>query len=908
MHYYLFSLLLLLSTVLSLSCGRENHGNSETQATYLLAASDLPAYEQTIDHKGLIANEINWTEDWGMRNRATAIYRTHCYSCHGNQEQPGSLPNSKKFWQDTLKNGADPYSMYQTITRGFGQMPPHPQLVPRQKYEVIAFIREEFMKPHNPSQYVEVDTDYLDRLPKGPDKGPDPSPYHPWSEMNYGNWLIRCYEMADSSAPPKHISGGRAPLANEDYSEVNFAYKGIAVRLDEGEGGIAAGNTFALFDHDLMRFVGAWQGEGFIDWEDILLDDQHNVYPRTVGKQIFANPITPGWANPETGSFDDPREKGLDGRPFGPLPRSWTHYKGLYRYGDKVVISYTVDRSKVLESYDMSVVDGRKIIIRHIRIDRNDRELKLRIAPDSMSASVKGINQEIRRENGFLTLQLPPGENRQFSVFAGALPQQELDRITSESPSTPNLLDFTRGGPALYPETLTSPIIPGNDNDPYAVDVMVLPQENPWKSRMRPTGIDFMDNGEVAVVSTIDGEVWRVEGITRKTGELSWKRIATGMFQPLGIKVHEGKIYVSCRDQIVILRDLNGDGETDFYESFNSDHQVTEHFHEFAMGLQTDDEGNFYYAKSGRHARTSLVPQHGTLIKVSADGETSEILARGFRAANGVCINPDGSFYVTDQQGFWNPMNRINRVTKSGFYGNMWGYGSPADSSDEAMIQPMCWIDMKYDRSPSELVWAESDQWGPLSGSLLNLSYGYGKVFVVMPQKVGDMEQGGMVEMPVPQFPTGIMRARFNPKDGQFYGCGMAAWATSRMIQVGGLYRIRYTGKPLNSPVELKAMKEGMKIIFSQPLDKAIAMNPESFEINTWDIKRTRAYGSKRFNTKTLDISEITLSEDGKTVFIHLPEIQSTWIMEILYDLKSRDGASFSGAIQNSVYQLEEEV
>ena len=143
------------------------------------------------------------------------------------------------------------------------------------------------------------------------------------------------------------------------------------------------------------------------------------------------------------------------------------------------------------------------------------------------------------------------------------------------------------------------------------------------------------------------------------------------MFQPLGIKFHEGKIYVGCRDQIAVLHDLNGDGETDYYESFNSDHQVTEHFHEFAMGLQTDDAGNFYYAKSGRHARESLVPQHGTLIRVSPDGDTSEIIAHGFRAANGVALNSDGSFIVTDQEGFWNPMNRINWVEEGGFYGNM---------------------------------------------------------------------------------------------------------------------------------------------------------------------------------------------------------------------------------------------
>jgi glucose/arabinose dehydrogenase len=208
------------------------------------------------------------------------------------------------------------------------------------------------------------------------------------------------------------------------------------------------------------------------------------------------------------------------------------------------------------------------------------------------------------------------------------------------------------------------------------------------------------------------------------------------MFQPLGIKYHNGELFVGCRNEIVKLVDLNGDEEIDFYKSFNNDHQVSDHFHEFAMGLQVDDDNNFYYAKSARHARTALIPQHGTLIKVSPDGSNSVIIAKGFRAANGVCMNPDGSFFVTDQEGHWNPMNRINRVTDGGFYGNMYGYGAPADSTDQAMLQPLCWIDMRMDRSPSELLWANSDKWGELNGQLLNLSYGYGKIYAVYQEEV----------------------------------------------------------------------------------------------------------------------------------------------------------------------------
>jgi hypothetical protein len=178
-----------------------------------------------------------------------------------------------------------------------------------------------------------------------------------------------------------------------------------------------------------------------------------------------------------------------------------------------------------------------------------------------------------------------------------------------------------------------------------------------------------------------------------------------------------------------VLVDLNGDGETDFYECFNNDHQVTEHFHEFAMGLQVDFAGNFYYAKSARHALPAVVPHHGTLLRVMQGGGKTEILATGFRAANGVCLNDDGTYFVTDQEGHWTPKNRINFVKDGGFYGNMFGYHDVKDSSDAAMEQPICWITNEFDRSPAELLWAPRDAWGPLGGSLLNLSYGYGKLY-----------------------------------------------------------------------------------------------------------------------------------------------------------------------------------
>ena len=51
--------------------------------------------------------------------------------------------------------------------------------------------------------------------------------------------------------------------------EGNFAYKGIALRLDSGAGGIARGKAWMMFGHDTLRVAAAWSGKGFIDWNGV---------------------------------------------------------------------------------------------------------------------------------------------------------------------------------------------------------------------------------------------------------------------------------------------------------------------------------------------------------------------------------------------------------------------------------------------------------------------------------------------------------------------------------------------------------------------------------------------------------------------------------------------------------------
>lgn len=863
----------------------------------LIGRAPLPEYEKNLDHAGLIKG---W--DKQSFNRGEKIYTHLCITCHGTREQAGSLPTALRFAGDKFKNGNDPFSMYQTLTKGYGMMTPQHWMVPKQKYDVIHYIREAYLKSYNPSQYAAVDQPYLDALPKGSEQGPNGVLHEPWAMMDYGPSLIATYEIPDLDSSNSHDKNPKHP------PKPNFAYKGIAIRLDPGEGGIARGHVFMMFDHDTMRMAAAWSEPGFIDYNCIHFNGRHQVHPRLVGKVHMGLPIGPGWANPANEDFEDPRLRGLDGQPYGPLPRDWAHYKGLYHFGQRVIVAYSVGKAEVLESpgYESDPQHPQVLIFnRTINIGPSPHDLLLRIAPATLAAQVVCQRPvSLLEKNGFKLLRIPATSTPiALKVLHCDGQQSMLDAYVRNSLPPQDLSPFLKGGPRHWPQLIKTPIKLGKPDGPFAMDTFAIPEANPWMAQTRLSGFDFFKDGDRAAICSWDGDVWLVRGLLSNDEHLSWQRIASGLFQPLGLKIVNEQIFVCCRDQIVRLHDLNGDGETDYYENFNNDHQVTEHFHEFAMGLQADAKGNFYYARAARHALKALVPHHGTLLQVTPDGRQTHILATGFRAPNGVCLNPDGTFFLTDQEGFWLPKNRINLVEVGSFHGNFWGYHNVKDASDAAMAQPVCWITNSFDRSPSELLWVSSDQWWPLKGSLLNFSYGYGKIFVVPFENVHGKVQGGMCALPLPPIPTGVMRGRFNPRDGQLYCCGLFAWAGNQ-TQPGGFYRVRYTGQPVYLPTQLKAVKTGINITYSDTLDASSVGDVKNYYVKVWDLKRSAAYGSQHYNERELKVKAASLSADGKTISLVIADLQPTWCMEIIYSVRTSRGKPVQGTIHNTIHQL----
>ena len=155
------------------------------------AIAPLPEYESRVDHAGLIRSL-----DQESFKRGEETFKLRCASCHGTLEEEGSMPTSLRFGSGKFKNGNDPFVMYQTLTHGYGMMNPQRWMVPQQKYEVIHYIREHFLKSHNEQQLFEIDDSFLASLPKGNTRGPKPVVSRPWTTMNYGPSMFNTIEVS----------------------------------------------------------------------------------------------------------------------------------------------------------------------------------------------------------------------------------------------------------------------------------------------------------------------------------------------------------------------------------------------------------------------------------------------------------------------------------------------------------------------------------------------------------------------------------------------------------------------------------------------------------------------------------------------------------------------------------------
>jgi len=591
-------------------------------------------------------------------------------------------------------------------------------------------------------------------------------------------------------------------------------------------------------------------------------------------------------------------------------------YEGILLQGNLVRLNYKIGGTEVTETPGIESGGGvtaftRSFLFRALVPSLPVLEIKgakgrydtldgvtvasLRMGDDRLTAvAVIGATLRISEEGRIELVDVDRKMHPVVKVFIWSGVPRELPQFAALVKES-RLLDPVPINPPQRWPPLSTKGMSGRDNGPYVVDTLTVPYDNPWKALMFLSGLDFFKNGDAAV-STIHGDVWIVRGIDEKLEHLTWKRYATGLYQALGLRIIDDTVYVLGRDRITRLVDTNSDGEADQYDNFCADLPTTDRGHDYITCLETDAAGNFYF-----------VSWHG-LYKVSADGKKTELLSTGFRNPNGLSVGPDGTITVAPQEGEWTPASMIAVASPGSYH----GYGGPKVTPERPLgyEPPLCWIPRGVDNSTGGQVWVTSDQWGPLQGSLLSLSFGQSSMMLVPREQVDGVCQGGVVPMKV-AFASGAIRGRFNPKDGQLYVVGTKGWV-SNATRDGSLQRVRYTGAKVHLPVEVHAVAGGLRLRFTEPLDREIAGDPDSWSAEMWNYKYAADYGSKEYSVANagveghdaVEIKSAKLSDDGRSVFLALPALRPAMQVRVRYSLRSADGAPVKGEYDGTIHRL----
>lgn len=722
----------------------------------------------------------------------------------------------------------------------------------------------------------------------------------PWQRQTDKDWVDPRFRKTDTGPT---FNG---TLDYPSWAGKVRAYKGTAVRL--GEKGEAA----VIFDRNRLRLAAGWTG-GFLNHSErrfALLNT-----PTPAGDIAFATAQGPGWAGPEVPA----------GPPTAPLPRDWGRFRGLYHHGKRVVLSYLVGDTGVLDAPWFE--DG--LFTRSVEVGRSDGTLRMlagELPADGELLIVRGITiAAVKREGVWHAVALKETPRARLAltgkrvevVFAAGKEAATAvvgmwtgkaddlkalaDRVAGTA--TPDVEAWTKPAAGRWGGPVVTKGEKGTGDGPFVVDTLTVPFDNPYNALFFMGGHDFLPDGRVACC-TAHGDVWLVKA-TDSLDRVEWKRFATGLYHPLGLKVVGGKVFVLERGQLTRLHDANEDGEADYYESFNADWHTGGGEHSYDTCLEADPEGNFFFFKTG----DTDTPSGGCLYRVSADGSKAEIFATGFRHPIGLGMSPRGEVSGADQQGNWMPATRIDFYQRGGFYGDMRAHHR--EKAPDTYDEPFCWLPQEADNSAGGQVWVPEGRFGPLAGECLHLSYGRCKAYLLLRQTVAGRPQGGAVDLGV-GFKSGSARGRFGP-DGHLYVTGLRGWQTAAADD-GCLQRVRYTGKPLTFPVGLAVEQDAVRLRFAEPVDRKSAGDVSKWRLEQWGYRWSASYGSKQYSVadperEGRDVARIelaTVSDDGRGVLLKVPGLRPSMQAKLSYDIRTAGGA-VTGAVYHTIHAVPKE-
>lgn len=398
--------------------------------------------------------------------------------------------------------------------------------------------------------------------------------------------------------------------------------------------------------------------------------------------------------------------------------------------------------------------------------------------------------------------------------------------------------------------------------------------------------IALMPEQEIAVTSR-RGDLWICTGAYgNDLSQVKWRKFAEGLHEPLGMFWKDGWLYLTQRPEVTRIKDSDGDGRGDIFETISSGWSIKGDYHEYAFGSEPDKEGNIWVALCLTGSFTADVPWRGWCVRVTPQGEMIPTCS-GIRSPGGIGFNAEGDAFYTDNQGPWNGSSSLKWLKPGSFQGNPQGnkyYADttamgkrPPDPNDKSRIlaerkripefvpPAVVFPHAKVGHSPSGIAAdTTGGKFGPWEKQLYVGEQTKSEVQRVYLEKVNGLYQGAVFHF-LGGFEAGIVPLRQAEDGTLFIGGTNRGWASSG-TKPFTFERVRWTGKTPFEMLSISALEDGFEVTFTEPVDSATAGNPASYSMDAWTYIYQEEYGSPEVDKTKPEIKAASVSPDGKKV------------------------------------------
>ncbi|MCH8147105.1 MAG: hypothetical protein IH987_03815, partial [Planctomycetes bacterium] len=202
------------------------------------------------------------------------------------------------------------------------------------------------------------------------------------------------------------------------------------------------------------------------------------------------------------------------------------------------------------------------------------------------------------------------------------------------------------------------------EDDFYKLESLPIPGD----AYLEAGALEIMPDGKLAV-SSRRGEIWMFSQPTGPLDQVGVSRYAHGLHEVLGLASRNGWLYCVQRGELTRMKDTDGDGRADVFETVSDAWEINGDYHEYAFGSKFDKAGHLWVVLCLTGSFNSNSKFRGWCLRLSEDGKMIPT-ASGIRSPGGIGRNAVGDMFYTDNQGPWNGTCSLKWLKPGSFQGH----------------------------------------------------------------------------------------------------------------------------------------------------------------------------------------------------------------------------------------------